>query len=229
MPTGRAFPRRETKKDRTGKALRFLLIYSDPDPNARLTAAGREVQRIKDALKDRVEVIDLQPEKITGKTLNRILLDGDYDVIHYTGHAAFDEDNPDLSGLLLWNKEVFFAQKMRRLLEGRPLVFVNACESGRIANEENPQQLKRALQRPAEGILSSFIYGGAASCIGSVWPVYDNSAAEFAIAFYRRVLEGFMVGEALRQARLESKKEFRDQITWASFVLYGDPTARLAT
>lgn len=230
MPTGRAFPRRETKKDRTGKPLRFLLIYSDPDPNARLTAAGREVQQIKDALKDQVEAIDtLLPEQITGKALNRILLDGDYDVIHYAGHAAFDEDKPDLSGLLLWKKEVFFAQKVRRLLEGRPLVFVNACESGRTANEDAPQQLQQALQRPAEGIISSFIYGGAASCIGSVWPVYDQSAAEFAITFYRRVLEGFMVGEALRQARIESKHKYPAQITWASFVLYGDPTARLAT
>lgn len=229
MPTGRAFPRRETKIDRTGKSLRFLLIYSDPDKDSPLSAAGREVQQIKDALSDQVAGIDtLMPQEITGKKLNRILLDGDYDVIHYAGHAAFDDEKPDLSGLLLWQKEVFFAQKVRRLLEGRPLVFVNACESGRTANEEKPQQLERSLQRPAEGIISSFIYGGAASCIGSVWPVYDQSAAEFAITFYRLVLEGYMVGEALRQARLESKSKYPAQITWASFVLYGDPTARLA-
>lgn len=231
MPTGRAFPRRETTIERPeGRLLRFLLIYSDPDKDYPLTAAKKEVKQIKDELGDQVEVMDTwEAEKVTGKALNRILRAGEYDVIHYAGHAAFDRDKPDLSGLLLWNKEVFFAQKARRLLEGRPLVFVNACESGRTANEDAPEQLvEGALQRPAEGILSSFIYGGAAACVGSIWPVYDQSAREFAVAFYRRVLEGLMVGEALRLTRRDIRAKYPKQVTWASYVLYGDPTARLA-
>jgi CHAT domain-containing protein len=38
-----------------------------------------------------------------------------------------------------------------------------------------------------------------------------------------------MIGEALRQARkaVKSKPEYARDITWASFVLYGDPTFRL--
>ena len=34
-----------------------------------------------------------------------------------------------------------------------------------------------------------------------------------------------MIGEAMRLARIEIKK--KDPITWAAFVLYGDPTFRL--
>ena len=123
--------------------------------------------------------------------------------------------------------EVFFAQKIRRLLEGRPLVFLNACESGRTANEKRPQEVKQYLQKPAEGLASSFIYGGALGCIGALWPIYDKAAAEFALEFYGRVLEGHMIGEAMRQARVRSREAHPQHITWAAFVLYGDPTFRL--
>jgi hypothetical protein len=36
-----------------------------------------------------------------------------------------------------------------------------------------------------------------------------------------------MIGEAMRVARRTSKRDHPDSITWASFVLYGDPTFRL--
>jgi hypothetical protein len=36
-----------------------------------------------------------------------------------------------------------------------------------------------------------------------------------------------MIGEAMRQARLAIKSQYPDQITWAAFALYGDPTFRL--
>jgi CHAT domain-containing protein len=74
---------------------------------------------------------------------------------------------------------------------------------------------------------SWFIYGGALGYIGCLWPIYDRPAADFAIHFYRQVLEGHMIGEAMRLARVEIRKTYPDQITWAAFVLYGDSTFRL--
>jgi hypothetical protein len=230
MPMGRAFPRQEPGTIRSGEKLRFLLIYADPKGN--LPEAGREIEQIKSSLeadwKNLIEVVTLTPGEAQGQKLNEMLLSGTYDVIHYAGHAAFDEDHPELSGLLLAGEEVFFAQKIRRLLEGRPLVFLNACESGRTANELEPQVVERCLQQPAEGLAPSFVYGGALGCIGALWPVYDRPAAEFAIHFYNRVLEGHRIGEAMRQARLEIRKNYPNQITWAAFTLYGDPTLPLA-
>jgi len=61
-----------------------------------------------------------------------------------------------------------------------------------------------------------------------LWPIYDRPAAAFAIHFYNRVLEGHMIGEALRLARVEIRRQHPESITWAAFVLYGDPTIRLA-
>ena len=82
-------------------------------------------------------------------------------------------------------------------------------------------------QQPAEGLASAFIYGGARGCIGALWPVYDRPAAQFAVQFYSRVLEGHMIGEAMRLARRQIRQEYPNQITWAAYMLYGDPTYRL--
>jgi CHAT domain-containing protein len=189
------------------------------------------VKRIREGLekdwREQIEIDVLDREDAQGRKLNEVLRAGTYDVIHYAGHAAFDEKQPDLSGLLLHDKEVFFAQKIRRLLEGRPLVFLNACQSGRTANEKAPQEVEQYLQKPAEGLASSFIYGGALGCIGALWPIYDRPAAEFAVDFYGKVLEGYMIGEAMRRARISIRDRYANQITWAAFVLYGDPTFRL--
>jgi CHAT domain-containing protein len=221
--------------------VRFLLVHADP--RGSLSAARQEIQDIKTALetgwadqlkKGQLEIQVLEGASASGRQLNAALRDGTFDVIHYAGHAFFDPERPELSGLLLHphkpddarQEHVFFAQKIRRLVEGQPLVFLNACESSCTANETCAQQVTY-LQEKAEGLASAFLYGGARGCIGSLWPVYDGAAARFAIAFYRQALDGQTVGEALRQARREIKRQFPDQITWAAFVLYGDPTARL--
>jgi hypothetical protein len=224
MAMGRALPRRPRLRNIREK-LRFLLVYSDPDNN--LPQARREVERIEDALrkdwKDKIIIDTLMPPNSSGRRLNDALRKGQYDVIHYAGHAGFDKLNGDLSGLLLHGGELFFAQKIRRLLEGRPLVFLNACESAATANEQQIPQVTSYLQVPAEGLASAFIYGGAVGCIGSLWPVYDEPAAEFAVLLYRRVLEGYTIGEAMRLARVDLRAAHPEQMTWATFVLYGDP------
>ena len=229
MPMGKAFPRKYKEIVKTEKVLNFLLIYSDYKNN--LTFGRNEIKLIEEKLTEdwesEVKIKTLIQEEATGRALNDVLRTGTYDVIHYIGHAMFDEEKPDLSGLLLYGGERFFAQKMKRLLEGKPLVFLNACQTGRSANEETPQMIEDYLQKPAEGLASSMIYGGALGCIGSLWPIYDRPAAEFAVEFYSKVLEGCMIGDAMRCARSAIYQKYPNQITWAAFVLYGNPTYRL--
>lgn len=232
MPMGRYFPRHH--REHPDDTLRFLLIYADPNyanPKKRLSAAKAEVDKIEAELKkswgNNVEVVKISEAQVTGRAMNKVLREGNFKVIHFAGHAFFDPDDADLSGLLLDGEEKFLAQKVHRLLEGRPLVFLNACESGSTANEEEPQQIGEYMQGYAEGLASAFIYGGARGCIGSLWPIYDDAAADLAIHFYNNVVRGYMIGEALRLARRAIKDKSNDQITWAAYVLYGDPTLRL--
>ena len=229
MPMGRAYPRPDTWRQSVSRPPRIALVYADPTGD--LPDAAREVRHIQRSLHERwgneVFVDVLLGRDASGERLNRLLVSGDYDVIHYAGHARFDTAQPEDSALLLHRGELLPAEKIGRLLTGRPLVFVNACESGKTANEKKPQSVGRYLQRPAEGLATAFIYGGALAYIGSLWPVYDDAAADFAAAFYSDLLEGYMLGEAMRRARRQSKESYPRQMTWASFVLYGNPTARL--
>jgi hypothetical protein len=225
MPMGRAFPRARRATEHDG--VRFLLVYADPDGN--LSDAEKEIQKIHAEFEARseIEVTMLRREEATGKALNRALLSGDYDIIHFAGHAYFNEADPDASGLLLHGREKFLSQKIQRFVEGGPLVFLNACQTGRTANESAPQSVGEYFWKPAEGLASALLYGGALGCVGSLWPVYDEPAADFAVEFYRQVLEGQMIGEAMRESRRKIKASHPESITWAAFVLYGDPTFQL--
>jgi CHAT domain-containing protein len=75
-----------------------------------------------------------------------------------------------------------------------------------------------------EGLASSFIRGGALGILGTLWPIFDEGAAEFASSFYDGLLSGKALGEAVRLARLQLRESHPQDVTWASFVLYGDPT-----
>jgi CHAT domain-containing protein len=89
-------------------------------------------------------------ESITNKALNDRLEAGDeYDVIHYAGHARFHPPNSDESALLVHARKTgrgagtqrmladhYYAEKIRRILHGQPLVFLNACQT--CANPVRP-------------------------------------------------------------------------------------------
>jgi hypothetical protein len=227
MPLGWTMPRLGRARSE-GRKLRFLLWYSDPLGN--LPGARVEVDTISQGLqrdwKDRIEVDVVGPDRATSWLLNETLIAGEYDVVHYAGHAAFDEDHPDRSGLLLKKDVLFPAAKIERLLTGQPLVFLNACETSKAANEPDTPTY---LGHRSEGLASAFLYGGAVACVGSRWPVYDQSAGEIAVDFYKYLLQGNKVGEALRLARGDWYSERGDEVTWATYALYGDPGFHLTT
>lgn len=225
MPMGYRFPRGLDRPIARPVRKRMLFIA---DPNGNLEGARKEIETIQEALKKdqrgaTLEVRVLEGKDVTTENVNDQLLSGELDIIHYCGHANFEEQQPEMSALLLHQGDLCNAQKIRRILEGHPLVFLNACRSGAAANEQPETDTDYVLRGPAEGLASAFIYGGALGCVGALWPVYDEPAAHFAIEFYRGVLRGEMIGEALWKARIESWKTYPNSITWASFVLYGDP------
>jgi hypothetical protein len=218
MPIMTRFPRRNTFE--RGERLRFLFIAN---PTGDLPASEQEVDRIVARLEG-MEATVWKGSEVTNLKLYQALRSGEYDVIHYSGHAFFNRAKPDESGLLLADDSVFIADTIQRMLRGRPLVFLNACESGRelAATEE-----VNYTGSDNEGLALSFIMGGALGFIGTLWPIFDQGASSFAALFYEHLLNGEMLGEAMRQARLAVRSARPNDVTWASFILYGDPTLRM--
>ena len=228
MPLGGVFPQALPSRGpvATNRRRRMLLLYSDPDGN--LPAARNEVDLIENQLGGRLEVERVDPKDATNAHINDLLTGQSFDFIHYAGHAYFDRKNPRESGLKL-KDDVLTADKIRMLSRGGSLVFLNACESGTVARESEPQQVSYLLStpEPVVGLASAFVYSGALGCVGSFWPVYDKPASELAVHFYQYVLNGEPTGEALRQARADIRTAYPREITWAGYALYGDPTFRL--
>jgi CHAT domain len=125
-----------------GKVLLLLVIGVRPnDPG---TTPAEEVKWIRGVLQtelatDAVELDIL--EAISPDELDRKLQRRSYDILHFFGHARFDEASGQ--GYLRLDQPAgdafrFYATDFAQLLEGKGLrlVFLNACESGR-GNEDN--------------------------------------------------------------------------------------------
>jgi hypothetical protein len=235
MPMGHAVPRRAEHGRSARDQKRFLLVWSDPYDD--LPWARQEIESIAKALRAEPGTEVIVEPAVTNKMLNDRLEGGeDYDVIHYAGHAHFHPTNSDESALLVHPRKLaggdgqklqpdhFYAEKIRRILHGQPLVFLNACETAQTRSEQRDETGRAA---PPGGLASAFVYGGAKACVGSLWPVRDDHAAHFAVEFYKKLLEGETIGEAMRLARKTSLKAHDRFRTWSTFVLYGNPMFRL--
>jgi CHAT domain-containing protein len=155
------------------------------------------------------------------------------DIIHYAGHAYFDRNNPEDSAWLL-SDDFLRASAIRNTLawtESPPwLVFANACEAGMDAEASAGHY-----QGDVFGLATAFINKGVAAYIAPLWPVDDAVAAQLAVGFYQALLlDRMSLGEALHRAKALARQEpaepprhARAALSWASVVLYGDPTPRL--
>ena len=79
-------------------------------------------------------------------------------------------------------------------------------------------------------ISDSYIYDStvvhAGAFVGSLWPVTDDVAVLFARVFYERLAAGVPLGEAMRQAREEVRRQRPADPTWLAYCCFADPLAR---
>ncbi len=223
---GRRLRSREMPKMNPFDRSRTMKLLFIANPRLDLPSTEKEIEYVMDRLES-----DASIDALVGKDANNVnvlgaLRSGGYDIIHYAGHAVFSPDAPDESALLLAGEGRLYAQEVKRALQGRPVVFLNACSSSKeVMNEAGTSYTGS----DTEGLSSAFILGGALGLIGTAWPVYDTSAAVFASTFYRHLLGGATLGEAMRDARRHLRETRPTDINWASFILYADPTLQLVT
>jgi len=101
-----------------------------------------------------------------------------------------------------------------RLDARHPIVFLNACESGRLG---------RSLTAWS-GWPRTFWDAGAGAFIGTSWPVRDVPARAFCDAFYGSLLNGDTLASAASAGRAAAKA--KGDATWLAYKVYGRPAAR---
>lgn len=137
------------------------------------------------------------------------------DIIHYAGHARFDETDPLASCLFLNDGPLTARDLFGTAGAALRLVTLSGCQTGvnRIHAGDELLGLTRAL-----------LYAGASSLLLTLWPIFDRTSAALMIEFYDRWLNrGELKVDALRHAQMQMLQEGeQNPYYWAPFVLVGD-------
>jgi CHAT domain-containing protein len=202
--------------------LNLLLVVN---PTMDLTGAEREGERIRELFGTHpsVKIDELNGAAATRPALLAKIKSGDYDVIHYAGHAFFNAANPASSGILCHGKQVLSGADLASIGNLPSLVFFNACEAGRIRRGPDIRKKDLGVEKRLDrtvGLAEAFLRGGVANYLGTYWPVGDEAAECFAETFYSELLNKKPIGAALLAGRNKVRNDTKS-VDWADYIHYG--------
>lgn len=141
-----------------------------------------------------------------------------FHVLHFMGHGAFDHASGEgmlafeapngLSDLVSGRA---FATKLRDL-RNLGVVVLNACETARARNQGGAN--------PFRGVATALVLGGVPAVVAMQRPISDLAAIGFSTAFYRNLVEGDSIDEALTEGRQAIHSARPDEYEWATPVLF---------
>lgn len=198
----------------TGKISEFIRKAEAGLPE--LKGTYQESRAIKRMLGGRL----LIGARATESTFKRIA--PKYGILHLAMHTIPDKNNSLNSGLVFTpgadNKEdgVLFGYEVYNLSLNAWLTVLSACETG------------TGQMASGEGVLSfgrAFIVAGCPNLVMTMWTVDDRSSQEIMVAFYKSLLSGEGIADALQISKLEYL-EHVDQLHahpfyWAGFIELG--------
>lgn len=185
-----------------------VLVIGDPSIN--LPAAGDEAESVA----ARFGVLPVLGDEATLSYVSSRL--AGTALLHFAGHAHFDEEDPFASGLLLAGNEVLSAREVLARSLRTPLVVLSGCQTG-VQEVRAGDELM--------GLVRAFLYAGATSLVVSQWKVEDTATSWLMERFYGHLFDNRIkktsVAQALQAAVLETRDEFPEPYDWASFLLFG--------
>ncbi len=208
---------------------REVRILAVINPTADLAEAEGELRALTavegDRTPFRVQVDVVERNEATRARFATMLAPGDYDIVHFAGHAGFDPRVPGTSAIRLADGLLTSDEVPRLGWKAPPgLVFNSACESGRGAAG------RRLVGRDGHGngLAAAFLAAGTAAYAGYFWPVTDVGAARFTAVFYRTLFERENVGLAFLEARRDAVAalEADGDLTGYSAILFGDAASK---
>jgi CHAT domain-containing protein len=160
----------------------------------------------------------------------QLLLSGDFEIVHYCGHALFDPANPSEAGWV-FKADVLTAADLDGMVQAPALVVANAClsvRSGQLLTEDKLKQTRqRGDPRLVAALADEFFHCGVGDYIGTAWEVSSEPAKKFADCLYRELLRGGSLGYSVKLAREMLYQQPDAALSWAAYQHYGDPTRTL--
>lgn len=147
-----------------------------------------------------------------------------YRIIHFATHGLFDDETPELSGLLLSLYDArgraqdgyLMLHDIYDLRLSAELVVLSACRTG-LGKDIRGEGLV--------GLTRGFMYAGSPRVVASLWKVDSEASYELMSHFYRGMLaDGQPPAAALRSAQLAMRRSrrWKSPFYWAGFVLQGE-------
>lgn len=131
---------------------------------------------------------------------------------HLRTSAGERESRLAHAGFELTNGDVFGIDDIRRAHPKLPLAVLSACEtgSGRFIDAQ-----------AADGVARAFLESGTRNVLVTLWPVEDEAARQFAVAFHRALAAGQIPSRAALFACESMRASGASSADWAAFRLLG--------
>jgi hypothetical protein len=157
-----------------------------------------------------------------------LLLSGEYDIVHYSGHAKLEP-----KAGWVFESNLLTADELEGMEQPPSLVVANACLSSQVSQHEAKARSEASVQAASKSrgdpalvvtLADEFFKQGVSDYVGAAWEIPSIPATEFAKEFYTALLTK-RIGVAICQARkaLYTKRD-KWGTAWAAYQHYGDPT-----
>jgi CHAT domain-containing protein len=196
-------------------ALQNCLYQKNAKKITNLPGAGRELAFLANLYSEHSRLLTAADLPSLGSII------GDYEIVHFSGHATLYQNRPRLvfhapQGEVYLDSSIIQKLKLRK----NRLTTLAGCNTamGPLFDGETPW-----------GLIPAFLNAGAPALLLSLIPVDDAAAGSLTSTFYDMLAHNmYSKAQALRLAQLSLLKQFRNNpdrnlLSWAPFVLVGDP------
>lgn len=154
---------------------------------------------------------------------------GQYQIVHFATHAFPDNDQPELSSIVLTRVDrngeradgLMPLHDIYSLDLSAELTVLSACQTA-LGKETKGEGLV--------GLTHGFMSAGSKSVVASLWKVDDRATAILMADFYKLMLQqGMSPAAAMRSAKLKMMrdKQWSAPYYWAGFVVQGEYANRI--
>ncbi len=197
--------------------LRILGLVSAPRDLPKLDVA-EEQRRLTDAIDHlrRHRQVELTWASAgTWPSLQEVLLDGHWHVLHFIGHGGVDRGvgvlalEDDLTGQTNLVSSARFARLLHSCRPVPRLVVLNSCQSGEAAGDDLLSSTAAAL-----------VHSGISAVVAMQFVVTDPAALAFSRGFYQALAHNHPVDEAVRLGRIAIDGTSENTLEWVTPVLF---------
>ncbi|MBD1904397.1 CHAT domain-containing protein [Trichocoleus sp. FACHB-832] len=208
-------------------------IASDAKRSAEEACRTSDLERLEYSSKEAEQILKLVPasqylQALGSKASHATATSPDlaqYRMVHFATHGCVNEDQPQLSGLVLslfddkgnpTNNGFLRLHDIYNLNLPAELVVLSACQTG-LGKDVKGEGLI--------GLTRGFMYAGAKRVAVSLWRVNDTATSKLMEKYYQQMLDkGLNPVAALRAAQIEmwQTEQWNAPYYWAAFVVQGE-------